>query len=72
MQKLTPGFKNRVLLKLPTTDPPTADPPTHRPLTTYPPTHRPLTHQFTLKQRPDPKHLLHSASLENFNDLSFS
>ena len=36
------SINRRILLK-----PPTTDPPTHQPLCIYPPTHRPLTHQPT-------------------------
>ena len=60
--KLDLGNKNapslKILLKSPTTDPPTTNPPIHRPLSTYPPTHRPLTHrlidlrhQLTLREK---------------------
>ena len=53
----------RVLLKSPTTDPPT-----HRPLTAYPPT---SYHELTLKQRSDSKYVLYSKVYENFRNHLF-
>ena len=62
-----------VLLKTPTTGPPTTNPPTHRPLSTYPPKHRLLTHRLIdrpsstdNKTRLDSKYVLQSLILQTF------
>ena len=57
-----------VLLKPPTTDPPTTYHLPINPPTTYPPT---AYHELMLKQRPDSKHVLYSKVLENFRNRLF-